>query len=305
MLEKTMKSLLIKKVNKWIESITDEDVAKSIKEDLIITGGCFTSFIQNETPNDFDCYFRTRSTVLKVAQYYANLWNDDPKHNREVEVRQETEGTKGTYVKNGRISMFISSAGVAGDLNAINAATELGVDSIEEITEEIEKEEVSKEKKSFFPVFISENAITLSDQIQIVVRFWGEPSEIHETYDFLHTRAFFDYREKKLEVPREVYECVINKTLIYTGSRYPVCSLFRMRKFIERGWKINAGQILKIALQVSELDLTDIEVLRDQLIGVDSLYFMNLIAQFRNKKASNPDWELTPNYIISIVDKIF
>ncbi len=92
--------------------------------------------------------------------------------------------------------------------------------------------------------------------------------------------------------------------MIYIGSKYPVCSLFRIRKFINRGWTINAGQILKIAMQISDLNLQDINVLEDQLIGVDSLYFMNLIKLFREKQKKG-DFVLTTSYVMSIIDKIF
>ena len=57
------------------------------------------------------------------------------------------------------------------------------------------------------------------------------------------------------------------------GSKYPLCSIIRTRKFIQRGYTINAGQYLKMAMQLNELDLKDVSVLQDQLIGVDSAYF--------------------------------
>ena len=62
---------------------------------------------------------------------------------------------------------------------------------------------------------------------------------------------------------------------------------------------------LKMCLQISQLDLMDIATLEDQLIGVDSLYFMNLIEQFKRKEANDKDFKLTSSYIISIIDKIF
>ena len=92
---------------------------------------------------------------------------------------------------------------------------------------------------------------------------------------------------------------------MYTGSKYPICSLFRMRKFITRGWKINVGQILKMCMQVSELDLMDIDTLEDQLIGVDSLYFVTLINKFREMKVKDPKFELSVPYLLSIIDQIF
>ena len=57
MTEKTIKQVLVKKISKWIDTIKDENVKDAISKDLIITGGCFPSMIQNEIPKDFDCYF--------------------------------------------------------------------------------------------------------------------------------------------------------------------------------------------------------------------------------------------------------
>ena len=71
-----MKQIINKKVNEWLNTIDDSKVKSAIKKDLIITGGAFTSMIDGNTPNDFDCYFRTKETVLLVANYYADIWNE-------------------------------------------------------------------------------------------------------------------------------------------------------------------------------------------------------------------------------------
>lgn len=327
MLEKTMKQIINKKIINWLDTIDCKETKKAIEDDLIITGGCFTSMIQNEAPKDYDCYFRTKETVLKVAKYYANIWNESHKDQENkifvldgeapdqeildyynVSSLEESEAVVLFNCKEDRVKMIFPSDGYTGDPKEVRANEELGVTEQEIIEEsdEIKAEEIlEKEKKPYFPVFISSNAITLSNGIQLIVRFYGEPDKIHETYDFEHTKAYYDYSKLNLVVPKNVYELVINKTLKYTGSLYPVCSIFRVRKFIQRGWKINAGQLLKICLQISELNLMDISVLEDQLIGVDSLYFMNLIHQFRAQLKNHSDFQLTTNYVISIIDKIF
>jgi hypothetical protein len=332
MLEKTMKQIINKKINKWLETIDDESVRKTIQEDLIITGGCFTSMIQNETPKDYDCYLRTKESAYIVAKYYVDKWNED--HGKQkngvgykskvfvldganpdpellkyyrIESLKESESHMISNTPKDRIKIIFPSDGIVGDPEEVRASEELGTaeESIDILDETDAEEIIEKEKKPYHPVFLSTNAITLSDGIQIVVRFYGEPSDIHDTFDFEHAKAYYDISKNELSIPKEVYELVINKTLRYTGSKYPVCSLFRMRKFIDRGWRINAGQILKISMQVSELDLMDIDVLEEQLIGVDSLYFMQLINQFRRQKENDSNFELTTNYVISIIDKIF
>lgn len=323
-LVKTMNKIIGKKIADWLGTITDKELCKLIKENIVITGGCFPSMIQNESPKDFDCYFKTKETTKKVAEYYVSQWNEANKDKKKVFVLDGAEPSKelleyyhisalseskSRMIANTppeRLKVIFPSSGVVGNPQEVRAGEELGdiLDNITEIDETKADEIIEREKRKYFPVFLSTNAITLSDGIQIVVRFYGEPDKIHETYDFQHTKAYWTSATGTI-IPNEVYDAVVNKTLIYTGSKYPVCSIFRMRKFIERGWRINAGQMLKICMQVSELDLTDIDTLEDQLVGVDSLYFMNLIEQFRRMKEKNADWDLTPQYIISVIDKIF
>ena len=332
MLEKTMKKVLNTKIKKWLSTITDDAVKEVIKKDLIITGGCFTSMIDNQPVNDLDCYFRTKKTVLKVAQYYVDVWNKN--HKQQLNKMGKTikafvlnganpsqelldwyhikslQDSKAVMIYNtsaDRVKLIIPSDGVAGDPTTVNAAEELGTAStlLDAPDEVPAAEEEKKEHKPYSPVFISANALTLTDQIQLIVRFYGDPAAIHDTYDYEHTKAYYDYGTKELVIPTRVYELTVNKKLVYTGSKYPIASMFRMRKFINRGWNINAGQILKMAMQTSKLDLENVAVLEDQLIGVDSVYFMQLINQFRQKLSVDPSFVLSSSYVMSIVDKVF
>ena len=117
------------------------------------------------------------------------------------------------------------------------------------------------------PVFMSTNAITLSGKIQIILRFYGDPDEIHKNYDYVHCTNYWESKEGKLTLRQPALEALMARELRYVGSKNPICSMIRMRKFIRRGWQINAGQILKMVMQISELDLKDIRVLEDHLTG--------------------------------------
>jgi hypothetical protein len=367
MQEKTIKSVINKKFNDWVNSIEDEDVRKAVKANSIIAGGAITSLMHNEKPNDFDIYFQNKETLLKVAKYYAKKFNEnhpfmhnkldkkiecfvldgetienfedssivihDEEVNKQIDKNNEIDIPKNengelilsakTDEKSGlyygfsrmfvgcpkdRVKMIIMSDGFAGGLPSHEdpSAENLTATQIVEELDEINSNEVEKEiKEKYRPVFITTNAITLSDKIQLIVRFYGTPDEIHKNFDYEHTKSYWSSWNNQLDIPRSVYECVMNKTLKYTGSKYPICSVFRMRKFIERGWTINAGQILKMSFHINELDLKDIDVLEDQLIGVDSVYFNNLIAQIKEQQATNKDFTWNFNYVISIVNKIF
>lgn len=93
--------------------------------------------------------------------------------------------------------------------------------------------------------------------------------------------------------------------LIYQGSKYPICSVIRTRKFIQRGWRINAGQYLKMCMQISELNLKDIKVLEDQLTGVDAAYFEQLIRATQKHMSETGSTDIDQVYLVQLIDKIF
>jgi hypothetical protein len=137
--------------------------------------------------------------------------------------------------------------------------------------------------------------------MQLVMRFFGEPDELHANYDLVHAMCYYDYSKGNLNVPAEAMQAMLSKTLIYRGSLYPIASLFRLRKFIDRGWRITAGQILKIVMQLNEVDLKNISILREQLIGVDQAYMHQLLREIEENKSERID----STYIAKLIDKLF
>lgn len=156
-------------------------------------------------------------------------------------------------------------------------------------------------KPKYRPVFMSTNAITLSHKVQIVLRFYGEPDDIHANYDFVHCTNYWLRRDRSLVLRQDALEALLARELRYVGSKYPVCSVMRLRKFLRRGWQINAGQILKMCMQISVLDLSDPAILEDQLTGVDSAYFLEVIQKVKEKDPT----KVNAAYLVEIIDRMF
>lgn len=283
-----IKKQLQNKLNSWLESIDDPTVQKLASENVIVTGGSIASMLLGEKVNDYDVYFRDIKTTEAVAKYYVKKFLEK-NEGYDIEVRRET-------IKNikdeeeDRVTIFVSSGGVA-----------LDEDNQTDYMDQEDQPE-PEENGLYRPIFLSQNAITLSDKFQIVIRFYGEPDQIHRNYDFVHAMNYYDFKENHLELKPEALECLLSRTLVYRGSLYPIASLFRTKKFIERGWRISAGEQLKIAWQISELDLTNKAVLREQLTGVDQAYLSQLINAL--EQIDDKD-KLNSTYVGSIIDKIF
>lgn len=315
MKKKTIKLVIKRKLNEWFNSIEDEEVRELVKKNTIVTGGCIASMLLKEQVNDFDIYFRNHETAKKIAQYYID--------------RFETKNAKGIERKiyideeaKDRVKIVVKSSGIASEDEKgadyryfeQDSTNELGdeyvrqvmegntsnIDLQEQMSDDINELAQQENDKKYRAVFLSSNAITLSDKIQLVLRFIGKPEEIHENYDFVHATNYYTSWDDELVFKEKALEALLTRELIYVGSKYPLCSLFRIRKFIGRGWTVTAGQMLKAALQLNELNLKNPEVLEDQLVGVDSAYFVELISKI---KEDNPE-KVDTAYIISIVDRM-
>ncbi|EOP36334.1 hypothetical protein IKI_04431 [Bacillus toyonensis] len=292
---KTIKSVLQKKHNEFVDSIKDEEVKNLVKKNSIITGGSIVSMLLNEEVNDFDYYFTTKETALKVAEYFVEEFNKA----KGFDARVSGEGD--------RVRVIVQSSGIAGepeeyetdDEEIYEPATLFEDDSSH--VDELKQQEEPKYK----PVFLSTNAISLTGKIQLVMRFYGDAEKIHSNYDFVHATCFWRSEDNYLSLPREALEAIITKELIYTGSKYPLCSIFRTKKFINRGWQINAGQYLKMVLQLNEMNLLDMKVLEEQLTGVDSAYFAQVISYVKSKQEENPSFKLDNSYLFEVINRIF
>ena len=311
---KTIRAILKNKFEEWLATIEHEehkDLATEIKNNAIITGGCIASMLLQEKVNDFDIYFTNIETAQKVAKYYIDYFIDAngeklKKKNMPTEIniipQEDPIGLK----------LFIKSAGMLSESTEkdyryfeTTDPDSMDTDAFIETATDILKEDDQNNKPKYRPIFVSSNAITLSNKLQLVTRFCGTPEEIHKNFDFVHCTNYWTSKDEKLVLNQAALESLLTKTLHYIGSKYPLTSIIRTRKFIKKGFAVNAGQYLKMCFQISELDLGDVNVLEDQLTGVDFAYFWHLIEGLKEQKAKDPNFTYNYEYIVGIVDKLF
>lgn len=285
MRRKTINSKLSAVFDNWVESITDPDVQKLAKDNTIITGGCITSMLLGEDVNDYDMYFTNKETTLAIANYYVNKYRRDCDSDITT-IDCEVMGDKYQIVGNdpSRVYLLIPSTGVS--------RYHIGYTD-------------RKNKVKYLPKVFTCNAITLHDDVQLIVRFYGDAKEIHKNFDFIHATCYWTSKDKKVVMPAEALESILNRQLIYRGSRYPLSSVIRTRKFINRGWKITGGEYLKMCFQISELDLTNVEILADQLVGVDTTYFSMIIDIIKKAQLEDSNIVIDGTYVNELVDMMF
>lgn len=292
---KTIKKVVSDKVNEWLNSVTDGNLRERMRGSLLVTGGSIASMLRNEQVNDFDIYFQDRDVLIDVVKYYiktvpsASIWLGENKDQLIKAYKGDFDKDQNYFtcalrnLKEDQVKIFIdyeegsSKGGMAFD---------------------------KKESPNYDLAYLSPNAISLTNDVQIVVRFFGTPSEIHKNFDFVHATNYFTFKSGVV-VNKEALISLMTNQLKYKGSLYPLTSVIRAKKFLKRGFNISAGEYLKMIFQISLLDLTNVDVLEEQLIGVDVAYFSTLIEALRNHKTTHPEFVLDKDYLTSLIDKIF
>lgn len=306
---KNIKRHLGNKLREWIANIEDESVKAIVIENVIITGGALVSLLTGEPVHDYDVYFRTKEACIVVAKYYVDKWNATHK-DKPVTLMWGEELEKATGSDNGAVRCFVRSKGIADeDENGgskLSYNFESTADEDEAMGMDRESEETAEDsKEKYRPRFITSNAISLSNKIQIVTRFYGEVEEIHKNYDFVHCTCAWSSWDNEVFLPAKALECIINKELYYVGSKYPLCSIIRTRKYIERGYHINAGQYVKMCMQLNELDLKDVKVLEEQLTGVDTTYFQMMVEVLQKHMEETGESKVDTTYAMQLINKLF
>jgi hypothetical protein len=293
---KTIIQTITRKMDKWIASINDKELAEKVTNDYIVTGGAIASMLLGELPNDFDVYMQTPEIALELANYYISTVANYGGKVGTVEARIiKTENASDN------VEIFIKSAGVVrSEDENFNDYDYFEHDNNGTRIESFLDKDSFKEKKNFSLALITSNAISLHGDVQIVLRFVGPPAKIHKNYDFIHVTNYYTTNEG-LVLNSHAMEAILAKELKYVGSLYPICSMFRIKKFLNRGWTITAGEMLKIAWDISKLDLEDMNVLYDQLCGVDVAYFNQLINILKDEKKEGFD----RSYLFELINRVF
>ncbi len=305
----TINKVITKKVNDWLASITDLGLRVALKDKIVVTGGCITSMLLKEDPNDYDIYFTDIKATQAVADYYLKeMQGGSDCSTLLTDNHGNFEGTDkfDPSCTDKHIHIFIPSSGYIsgkGLQTATEAREEDVATDIEKTPAEVANEAVDVGKR-YRPVFITSNAVTLSNKVQLIIRFSGDPEKIHSNFDFTHTKMYWTAKDGVVTNVNAL-EAVLAKRLIYSGSKFPLCSFIRTRKFIQRGWTIDAGQFVKMGLQLSQMDLFDPKVLIQQLIGVDTTYFSWLLDELTKPEHLTKEGKIDGNHAMRLINYMF
>ncbi len=220
-----------------------------------IAGGAILSVTKEEKIKDYDMFL----TNAVSARYLANTFLRRITGGENVQLLTQLDEV------NPKISK-----GVLSLTNPDRMTT-----SIEEFIDSYNKRcKEEKNNNKVQPVYLSKNAITLSNGIQLIFRFIGEPEAVFSTFDYEHCKVYWRPKPLSLLLGDLVYtgrsqESIAKNELIYTGNtRFVLSAISRLNKFIKRGWGISPSSLLSLAVTASKIDWSNRKVLEEELLGI-------------------------------------
>lgn len=167
---KTIKKIIVKKLNEWLKSITDTTLVNDVRANIVVSGGSIASMLLKADVNDYDIYIQDVDVLRRLAEYYSPgkvldgrkraeyIENRFPMYNEEEPFWRDTEEpyapellVRLLNLKPDQIKLDIPSVGEKYEVEPLDEAG----------------------NKVYKVVFLSQNAISLSNDIQIVLRFSG------------------------------------------------------------------------------------------------------------------------------------
>ena len=122
----------------------------------------------------------------------------------------------------------------------------------EKVKQYFEEKHTTDKKDKYHVKLITENSTNLSDKIQLITKFIGDPMFITQQFDWQHIKSWYSCKEEKLYLTNDVYRLIVEKELIYTGSAYPLSSFLRLKKYLKKGWNVSTATMVHIALDITQ-----------------------------------------------------
>ncbi len=149
------------------------------------------------------------------------------------------------------------------------------------------QEEIEKflEGKCYQKEFVTDTAISFFRQVgtrvyhvQLILAFTGSPEQIFDSFDFTVCAGAYSFHRNDFVLHPRFLPDIAKKLLVYMGgSRYPICALYRVIKYQQKGYICKGSTIMHLALAVNALVIDNYKDLKKHLRGIDTLFMQGYL----------------------------
>lgn len=179
---------------------------------------------------------------------------------------------RGAFIAGGAVTSVFSSA-VINDFDVFFPTSE----SLNEALKQVSRDDHTIETESALSVRIDEK------RVQFIKAVTGAPDAVIGKFDFTICQGAF--------LPDQSFilgECFLQhlsqRRLVFNlAAEFPICSLYRTRKFIGRGFQFSGIEAIKLGLSIQKLKIDTYADLKKQLLGIDTSFLKELTDSLDSK----------------------
>jgi hypothetical protein len=243
-------------------------------------------------------YFKTKKEAEAENKFDDGIEVSELDQQARNEDRERKDAIRALYYRNDDAAKFLASNGLmlaGGTINSIFTKREINdldfylkdITKLDDVVQGLEKEFGYKK------VFTSDNAYTFRKkfrgkdlEVQIITRFFGEPDFILNTFDFTIVQGLYDFQSNEFILSeRFIVDCAKRELVFTNTSQYPICALYRTKKYIKRGYHITGANMVALALAIHALKIKTYADLKDQLNGIDTSMLDEITKDFDDSKS--------------------
>jgi uncharacterized protein YggL (DUF469 family) len=115
----------------------------------------------------------------------------------------------------------------------------------------------------------------------------GGTKNIFERFDYTICMGAYRFEDETFVLHDDFLQHLAQRKLVFNPKTlYPINSLIRSKKYMNRGFNMSNVETLKIALTIHALDLSTKSNLKEQLEGIDTLFLKELSDYLANNGES-------------------
>lgn len=104
-------------------------------------------------------------------------------------------------------------------------------------------------------------------------------------FDFSCCMGAYSFSKKEFFLDKNFLVDNMEKRLRFnSGTEYPICSLYRTKKYQDKGYTLPGVEMIKIALAINNLNMKNYKDLKQQLMGIDTAFLKPLTDVLLNEE---------------------
>jgi len=161
-------------------------------------------------------------------------------------------------------------------------------DGLEEMINYFEDEDYTKENESFNAVTYKNNDNVF--QLIKLNEFITVPEVVIDKFDFTINQVAYDFEVDKFFIVDTFLKDLAARQLVFNNKTpYPIATLIRVEKYLNKGFNINPLELGKIALELQNLSFNTMKELEEHFRGVDLSLLEDLFNTIEGDKDYNKE----------------